>query len=318
MQTKRARILLVSLTLLVSIALPATAAAQPSPAHDPQTQSNKSALAVSPAIVEHVLTPDKKKEFTLRVTNLTNFPLPISGTVKNFVTLESVEDPKKQALYDASKWFTITEPDFILQPNQTRTVSISIQPPADAEPGGHYATIYFQPLLPSNALTPATSYLSARVGTLAFLIQPGELEEKLTMQSFSSQAVHYMTPLDFKLSLQNSGNVHLSPNTTVEIRNWFGKKVDKITAPPGIIIPSTTKSISVSSNKSLFFGRYTATATTSWGSDKKTSQINTTFWVIPWLSIAVVITVLLVLFVGFRAKGRWKQAWRVLRGKDHP
>src|SRR5688572_18690221 len=78
-----------------------------------EKKQDKSALAVSPAIVEHILKPGIEKKYELRVTNLTNFPLPISGSVRNFVALEDVVDPNKRKLYDASKWFTISEPDFI-------------------------------------------------------------------------------------------------------------------------------------------------------------------------------------------------------------
>jgi hypothetical protein len=301
---------------VLGICTPPGALAQNPSLQPTQNQQSKSALAVSPAIVEHVLVPGEKKEFTLNITNLTNFPLPISGTVKNFVTLEDVEDPKKQAMYDASKWFTISEPNFILQPNQTRTVTISILPPPTAEPGGHYATVYFQPLLPSNALTPSTSYLTARVGTLAFLIQPGNLDERLTVRQFSTASMHHLGPIDFKLEMQNLGNIHLSPTTNIEVYNWLGKKIAQATAPPGIIVPGTRKNVVVSLSKELFFGKYTAVATTASGAQKKELQLSTTFWVIPWSFIATFIPALIVLLIALRTRGRWKRALRILRGKE--
>src|SRR5206468_3825953 len=106
-------------------------AASPSPAPDLQgTTKSQSALAVSPAISEDVVPVSKPKIITVQVTNLTPFPLPISGTAKNFIPLEQVSGQAEQVKYDASKWFEITDPDFILQPKQTRPVTITITPPS--------------------------------------------------------------------------------------------------------------------------------------------------------------------------------------------
>jgi hypothetical protein len=281
-----------------------------------QPKQDKSALAVSPAIFEHVLEPGVPKPVKLRVTNLTNFPLPISGTVKSFVALEEIEDPAKQALYDASKWFAITEPDFILQPKQTREVSLTIVPPPDSEPGGHYATVYFQPLLPAGALTPSTAYLSARVGSLAFLIMPGELDEKLAAPNFSTQGWHNSSPVGFELKLENTGNVHLAPNGVVQIKSMFGKKIGEAELQPGVILPGTQKVFASTWDKPLSFGRYTAEVELTYGTEQKTLRVEqAVFWIIPWTIVALLIIAIPMLLIAVRTRGRWKLAWKILRGK---
>lgn len=299
-------------SLAVIGAVPSAALAQNTPANKP----GKSALAVSPAIVEHILTPGKSKQFTLRVTNLTDFPLPISGSVKNFITLEQVISSKNLALYDASKWFTITEPDFILQPKQTRAVSVSISPPSGSEPGGHYATVYFQPLLPAGALTPSTAYLSARVGSLAFLIVPGALDERLIVQGFKTTGLQQSSPIDFTIDTENSGNVHLSPNGKITLTNIFSNKAGETTIRQGVILPGTKKTFNASFDRSLPPGRYTATATITYGAEQKTITKTEVFWIIPWVLILGPFPAFLAAIVAFRARGRWKRAWFILRGKQ--
>lgn len=283
-------------------------------------QSSKSALAVSPAIIEEVLKPGVTTEYVLRISNLTNFPLPISGTIKNFVPIEELEDRSKQSLYDASQWFRISEPDFILQGNQTKTVKISITPPATAEPGGHYATVYFQPLLPAGALTPATAYLTARVGSLAFLILPGETRKSLAIKNLSGPNVHQSGPIRFEALLANRGGVHLNPNGQVVIRDWRGKVVAQPKANYGVILPGTQKSYIATWQKPHLFGKYTATFEAAYGSglDKLVSQTQT-FWIIPWgLLLGVLLPLTLIVVTALRTRGRWKKAWRILRGKDGP
>lgn len=288
-------------------------------ATDTAAGAGKSALTISPAIVEHVTEPGEKKTYTLRLTNITDFPLPISGTVKSFFPLEEIQDPRMRALYDASAWFDITEPDFILQARQTRTVSVSITLPTDAEPGGHYATVYFQPLLPADVLTPSTAYLTARVGSLAFLIVPGDLDEKLSVASFSTPRFHGAGPVNFSASLKNTGKVHLAPNSKIVIRNMFGTQTASIGIDAGVVLPGTQKQLSAAWKSPGFFGRYTATYQAAYGADNRKLPVETvSFWVVPWLFLSLVIMpVLVVATVAVRTRGRWKRAWRILRGQEY-
>src|SRR5688572_9879331 len=87
----------------------------------------QSALAVSPAIFEAVLEPGKPATKTVTVTNTANVPLPIKSSVKSFSVLEEVSE-QDRALFDASAWFKVSEPDFILQPKQKRLVTVVITP----------------------------------------------------------------------------------------------------------------------------------------------------------------------------------------------
>src|SRR3712207_6583056 len=112
------RLLSVLVALLV-LAQPSISASAATSTTQPKSHNpDKSAQSVSTAIIEQVLTPGEKKTLTLKVTNITDFPLPIAGTVKNFIPLEDRTGIPDTSLFDASKWFTLSEPDFILQPKQ--------------------------------------------------------------------------------------------------------------------------------------------------------------------------------------------------------
>lgn len=278
---------------------------------------SRSALAISPAIVEYVLQPGVKKEFTLRITNMTTVPLPISGSVKNFVPLEGVASASSRKLFDASQWFVITEPDFILQARQTREVKVSITPPQGAEPGGHYATVYFQPLLPAGVLTPSTAYLSARVGSLAFLIVSGNYEEKLSLKELRTASLHQSGPINLDLKLHNTGTIHLLPNSKMMIRDWHGQKVAEVPFNPGIILPGTQKRYTATWENPPLFGYYTATLESTYGSENtKVHPGRVDFWVIPWaLLLVIMIPVGLVGLIAVRTRGRWKAAWNILLDK---
>jgi len=142
-----------------------------------QEEENKSALAVGPAILEQILTPGVESQAKVFVSNLTNIPLPIKSQVSGFLSKEEFPVDKKY-VFDASSWIYVDPADFILQPNEQKEILVTIKTPEGAAPGGHYATIYFEPLVPVVALSPQTTYSLARVGVLTFLVVKGEIIEK--------------------------------------------------------------------------------------------------------------------------------------------
>jgi|SRR5688572_5599228 len=285
-----------------------------------QPASAQSALAVSPAIMEEVLTPGEQIPFTLNVHNVTNFPLPIKAFVRN-LTVQSEEFEKTdQARLDASRWFSINEPDFILQPNQVRTVEGTISPPVDAAPGGHYATIYFQPLVPAEALSPSMAYVNSRVGVLAFLVVKGEIEQKVAFdKSLQTAGLIRSGPIEFEFSLRNSGNVHIVPTGKLTVYDWRGRQVAQSDVPNGIILPDATKHYTMQWDPPGFAGKYRAELSITYGTDQtalETSVVNV--WMLPWIEAAVGILLLGALFfLVRRTRRRWRKAVRAYRGHSH-
>jgi hypothetical protein len=281
-------------------------------------ESTQSALAVSPAITEQVLTPSQKTQSTIRVTNITHIPLPIKASVKNLILQESMLPAADKAVYDASAWFTVDPADFILQPGQTKDISITILPPGAATPGGHYATVYFQPLIPTEALSPNTAYLSARVGVLAFLIVKGDITEQASLAKLSVPRLQQFGPVGVKVPVTNSGNVHLFPQGRLIIRDYHGKQLSSLPLSTGLILPKTVKTYELQWNNRGKIGYFTAQAELTYGTDKQSLRsAKIGFWVLPWLP--VVITVVLIATMTWfviRTRHRWSAAWKVLRGRN--
>jgi hypothetical protein len=282
----------------------------------PPTPS-QSALGVSPAIIEEVLTPGKPTAFTLTVSNVTNFPLPVKGMVRDFTVQSADLQTADRDRLDASKWFTLDEPDFIIQPHQVRTIKASIQPPADASPGGHYATIFFQPLVPEEALSVSTAYMNARVGVLAFTVVKGDITQKLSIATpLHAPGVIQRGNATFSFALKNNGNVHLLPSGTLTIYNGRNKAVAALHLPPGIILPNETKTYDIPWQPPEPVGKYRGQLSLRYGDDNtRLPQQDATFVIIPWMgmSAALVIFVGGVLFI-HKTRRRWHKAWRALRG----
>jgi len=284
-------------------------------AEEPTPQS---ALGVAPAIIEVVLDPGKTKITTVTVFNITNFPLPVKGSIRSFLNEDPLLNYNQTAkeTFDASSWFKLEPADFILQPREKRDIKIVIVSSKKAEPGGHYATIYFQPLLPIDVLSPQTAYLTARVGVLSFLIVKGDIKEKGDFGELKIKKFQQFGPINFKISFQNQGNIHLIPSGEIKIRNWRGREIAKINLNQKTILPQTIRELEGSWQKKYILGKFTAQITILFGTESQKIEREITFWVIPWLPLLLFIILLTGIVIFFiLVRKRINAALKVLFGK---
>jgi len=282
-----------------------------------QEQPKQSALGVSPAILELVLDPGKKSESKVTVINVTNFPLPIKAMAKNFNLNEEILGEEKE-IFDASSWIKIEPADFILQPLENKEIKITVSTPKKAPPGGHYATVYFQPLIPVEVLSPQTTYLAAKVGILNFFIVRGEIKEKMIISNFEVlKTSRQFGPVDLKFNLINEGNVHLSPSVEASFFNSRGKKIETIKINPVTVLPKTSRALEISWPKKYLFGKYFAQVNILYGSEhQKLESEKIIFWIVPWRYILVSIILLTtIIYFIIIVRKRFILAVKVLLGK---
>lgn len=261
-------------------------------------------LAVSPAITEWEVQPGEALSKNIRVINKSDQPLPIKVGPGQFLANEDVPQ-EKQHLYSSFGWFTISESAFILPPKETKEVEVKLEVPASAEPGGHYATIYFHQLSEAQSGTSVVG----RVGTLAFITVGGDIHKSLTSRSFSvkPQAGEY-TISD---RLENTGNVHVTPKVTFKIYDIHGKEIHQETLA-NIILPYTQRDYTTTWQPP-FFGKYTITSEVTLG-DKVLSTSSATIWHLPILETLVILGIILFGYFGvYRIRHRWQRAWKALR-----
>lgn len=278
--------------------------------------ASESALSASPAILEAVLDLKKPTETTLSIQNNTNFPLPIKGSSSAFLATETIREKDKDT-FNASRWISLEPSDFILQPNELKQVKVKINPPKDAEPGGHYATIYFRPLIPEDAVSRGGNVSLARIGILAMMIVPGDISPELTQSPLSAPSWSSFGPIKFWSNLTNEGSIHLLPSSTLTIKNIWGHVVAELKPEPSLVLPHTTKEHNFIWEKKLGLGPYKATLTTNYATDQKPLISNTvTTYLLPWpliLGAFIILTIIYKIFIVNRR--RLVLAIQVLTGK---
>lgn len=111
-------------------------------------------LAVSPHTFELSVSRGEILQDKIRVLNQSEVAISMATRIIDF----TAEEETGQMLFDevaqdpsfASRfWIKIENPDFILDPGETEEVRFSVEVPENAEPGGKYAVVLFEPQLPS-------------------------------------------------------------------------------------------------------------------------------------------------------------------------
>lgn len=284
------------------------------------------AIVVSPVIVDQDVAPGMSSPGKLMVTNDGDKTQTYYITVQSF--LPQGEDGDQQYLPETDvtglpSWFKFETTSLVVEPGKSKEISYSVFAPPNAEPGGHYATVFF-------SSTPEVEGKASSVGLLpktgiVFLVRvAGDIKEEANVESFNAkQGIYSHLPAMLSLRIRNTGNVHFRPTGTLTVRNMWGGIVARVPANPrkGAVLPNSirrldtwwTKSTELAEGgfiagltnewKNFAFGRYTASIDVKYGSKNTALETKeTSFWVLPWrmgLILAVLLALLLVIMKSY-------------------
>jgi hypothetical protein len=230
-------------------------------------------LAVSPHTFELDIFPGETITKKIKLTNKSQVALPILARTTDFTASDeeggmAFDELSQDISFASRKWIKIENPNFILNPGETREVYFTIQVPENAEPGGHYAVMLFEPQLPSFYFEESKPRVIPVIGVLflssvkIFTLEP-EVKEKLEVIEFAVpreerlialenltsafiggivQAANEVTitkesPSNFILRIKNNDIYHIKPFGKVLIFNIFGKKIGEAEVSKTTILP---------------------------------------------------------------------------------
>ena len=238
-------------------------------------------LAVSPHTFEIDFFPGEARTEEVKITNKSEIALPILVRVVDFTASDetggmSFDEALEEPSIASRKWFEIENPNFILDAGETEKVNFTISIPENAEPGGHYAVMLFEPQLPSFYFEERQPKVIPVIGVLflfsvkVFTLDP-EVEQKLEVVEFTVpkeerlialenltsafignivQAANEVTitkksPSNFILRIENNDIYHTKPFGKVLIFNIFGKKIGEAEVPKTTILPGKIRQFPV-------------------------------------------------------------------------
>ena len=296
---------LVIVTATLSLAGMAQAATVAAPA-----QSGEG-LSVSPPLITTSANPGQSVVEQISIRNITGLPLILSSSTVDFGA--KGEDGTPQLLfnettstrYSLKYWIAPVESPTI-QPGATITVPVTINIPANAEPGGHYGVVQFSGK-PANLNGNGVS-ISASIGVLVLLTVNGNITQHLSpVDTLITQNGRLGTffqygPLLVSQRIRNDGDVHEAPYGKLTVSNLFGGKPIVLNVNPtkGNILPGSIRKFSEAIPTKNMFGYYTIKGSLAYGTNKTLVMPEAHFWVIPYTLLIIVVIVLVILFFVLR------------------
>ena len=273
------------------------------------TSNNMNTLKLSPVRSDITIEPGKSQVVTVKVTNLTKTPMTIQAIENDFVagdergTPALVLDANKFAPTHSLKRFMVPLSNVTVPATTTKDIKLTINVPANANPGGYYGAVRFQPV--SGSGDNASVSLNASAASLILLTVPGEVEEKLNLTNFSimqgsKNDTIFQSSNDLKVGVrfENKGNIQEGPFGSISVLQGdnvvYSYKFNDVT-PREMILPDSARRWDVPLKNIGSFGNYTVKATFTYGKSNQTIEVTKSFWVIPVFVIAVTVGGLLLL-----------------------
>jgi len=311
--------------------------------------SNKAQAAVgnvtiSPPKFEETVNTGDKIDKLVKITNNSAQAVTLTPIVQDFAAAKDeggnptfVDPSEVNGSFSLATWINMDRTPITIKPQETAKIPFSILVPREAEPGGHYGTLFFVPPMAAGQIR-----IEQRIGSLILVRVNGEIKEEGTLKTFDiftnpdtviaenikkadRRRLFSSLPVTFTTRLEDTGNVHLKPQGKIEIRNIWGKKMKSIGTEimlnstgaitgekevdylpvnneGGNVLPGSTRKFNTIWGKGSAFGLYSATLNITYGSSGKASA-KLWFWVVNWIYIVVfLIIVLLIVAIYFLSK----------------
>ncbi len=265
---------------------------------------------------------NEQKEAKTFYASFENFEAQGESGTPNFV-------PGKEGL---ATWIKVPA-EITLESGEKKTIPFSIVIPKDAEPGGHFAAVFWS-TVPPQTQGGGQVAVGAKIGSLILLKVSGETKEGggvLEFGAINKQKFFSSLPISFMYRFQNSGSDRVKPEGEIKIKNTFGLTSVTLNAneKEGNVLPSSVRKFTTvwagndlagdNSNAGFFgmvkkqwnnftFGRYSANLHLKYGQDKQVDASYSLF-VVPWQLLTVLLLLLLMLgifiFFGFKKWDKW-------------
>lgn len=229
-----------------------------SPINIVSAQDNKEErITLSPAVSRPELEAGQQAEGKLTVINDGQVPYSFVLYARPFSVKNESYEPNYTEVNDrteAYQWVQFEKTQLELKPGERTEIGYTMTVPQNASPGGHYAVLFAE-TQPSNDQSSVAR--KKRVGSLLYITISGDLSYQGKLASWEAQSFQTKAPVASLVRIENSGNVHFIANATITYDNIFGKKQFEQNQEM-IILPGTTRRLSVNWEKPPLFGIYKA------------------------------------------------------------
>jgi hypothetical protein len=223
-------------------------------------------------------------------------------------------------------WITTPISSVSLAPRQQKIVPFTVTIPKDAEPGGHFAVIFWGTSPGGGGGQVA---VGAKTGILVLLSVNGDVKEEAGLLDFNTidKRFFYNTlPVSMEYRFRNDGGDRIKPEGKITIRDTIFFPAEYLDANPveGNVLPNSTRKIKVDwikyerpagyiaptgffskfwsdvgyQWKNFALGLYSANLNVAYGAQGQHVKKTTFFFVFPWQLVLVMLVVFIIVFFG--------------------
>lgn len=263
-----------------------------------------SGLTAIPPRLEITAKPGEVVTKEIKVRNESQVSRNLVVETKDFIVSDSIGTPIQIDNIDesvnrwaASTWIQVSPSKLTLKPGETKSLSLTVIVPQKATSGGHYAMVLHSPDQGKISIDGSGAAIQTRVGSLVYITVPGAINEKAQIKEFSAPKFLEYGPVNFKTVITNFSDIHILPLGKITVSGIFGLKTGEIILPETRIFPLTDRIIESTLNKKWLFGPFTAKISAAYGTQGQALTGATTFWVIPWRLLVLILAAIIILIV---------------------
>jgi len=266
-------------------------------------QATQQGLTAIPPRLEINVKPDGVSSQTIKVRNESSQERTIKVSIEDFIVNDNegtptiVSSTKEDNRWAASNWIQVSPSSIRLKGGETKSLVLTVMPPKNALPGGHYAMVIHSPDDQVSVLNSTGAAIQTRVGTLVYITIDGKIKQNARITDFTAPKFLEYGPVDFEAVINNLSDVHINPIGHIAISNIFGQNVINLPLNDTNIFPYTSRTFLNKFDRKWLFGRYKANLQAGYGTAGGLLAATVFFWVIPWRIMILVATAAVLLFV---------------------
>lgn len=262
----------------------------------------------------HVMTEGEEKRDEMTITNTRSesvtvliFPTGYT-TVKNEIVKDDLTDSLRQ---EPGHWVELDKTEVTVPSRSNVRVGFTIKVPQNADVGEHIGGIFIQEKSKEDPTKGTGVTIRLHIGAQMVINVPGDVERELVVSDIRHR-VDYTDnrALRFIFSLENQGNVALSPVLDTELFSMFGK-IDEQDGNQLQVLSRTEKKDVESKwlKRAPYFGRFVAKFDFHLGEREQFNKDGTktmlpdkiveatyVFWVFPWAELVYILVVIFLLY----------------------
>lgn len=312
-------------------------------------------LTVSPPVIELIARPGEQAIERFRVRNNASEPVVLQLDVRRLISdpTEGSPIPEQEATGEELSWVTFDRPEFTANPLEWQDITFTIDIPEDAA-YGYYYVFRISPKNETNVETTGAAIRGELlVVTLLNVLQEGATSKTELVSFNAKNMINETLPVDFAVKLKNLGNIHVKPQGNIFVTRGGGPEIGILEVNPGIgsILPSGSREfeaswtdgflvreqviengvpqidengnpitkLNINWNKLTSFrlGPYEARLLMVYDDGEKdvTIEGTTTFWVIPYKALAIILVIIVLLVLSARFILKWYVKQAIKKGR---